>query len=133
MNDIKQALRWYLIEKLSIDNIYFIRAPSKTPPPYGIITVIGNTRERTHDGRDGLAEARVQIDWFAKSDTETEQLSRETIIILEQVQNETIGVHQGEGGIFIAQVTIETEFDDYEDDTGLFHKAIDLIIQYEED
>ncbi len=133
MSDIKQALRWYLIAKLSIENIHFIRAPSKVPPPYGIITVIGNTRERTHDGRDGLAEARVQIDWFAKSDTETEQLSRETIIILEQVQNETIGVHQGEGGIFIAQVTIETEFDDYEDDTGLFHKAIDLTIQYEED
>ena len=50
-----------------------------------------------------------------------------------EVQNETIGVRRGKGGIFIAQVTIETEFDDYEDDTGLFHKAIDLTIQYEED
>lgn len=133
MSDLKLALKRFLAVETGQDSIHYTRAPTKTSPPYGVISIISNRRERTHDGRDGLAEARVQIDWFTKTDSESEQLSSATIEAVEKVQNETIGVRRGKGGIFIAQVTIETEFDDYEDDTGLFHKAIDLTIQYEED
>ena len=133
MSDLKRALKRFLAVETGQDSIHYTRAPTKTSPPYGAISIISNRRERTHDGRDGLAEARVQIDWFTKTDSESEQLSSATIEAVEKVQNETIGVRRGKGGIFIAQVTIETEFDDYEDDTGLFHKAIDLTIQYEED
>lgn len=133
MSDVKQALKHYLTTETGTSSIHYIRAPAKTPPPYGVISIIGNRRERTHDGPDGLVESRVQIDWFAKTDSEIEQLSRQTIQAVEKVQNETIGAKDGKGGIFIAQIRIENEFDDYEDDTGLFHKAIDLIIQYEED
>lgn len=133
MSDLKRALKRFLAVETGQDSIHYTRAPTKTSPPYGVISIISNRRERTHDGRDGLAEARVQIDWFTKTDSESEQLSSATIEAVEKVQNETIGVRRGKGGIFIAQVTIETEFDDYEDDTGLFHKAIDLTIQYEED
>jgi hypothetical protein len=133
VSDLKLALKRFLAVETGQDSIHYTRAPTKTSPPYGVISIISNRRERTHDGRDGLAEARVQIDWFTKTDSESEQLSSATIEAVEKVQNETIGVRRGKGGIFIAQVTIETEFDDYEDDTGLFHKAIDLTIQYEED
>lgn len=133
MSDLKLALKRFLAVETGQYSIHYTRAPTKTSPPYGVISIISNRRERTHDGRDGLAEARVQIDWFTKTDSESEQLSSATIEAVEKVQNETIGSHAGAGGLFIAQVTIETEFDDYEDDTGLFHKAIDLTIQYEED
>lgn len=133
MSDLKLALKRFLAVETGQDSIHYTRAPTKTSPPYGVISIISNRRERTHDGRDGLAEARVQIDWFTKTDSESEQLSSATIEAVEKVQNETIGSHAGAGGLFIAKIDVDNEFDDYEEDTSLFRKTLDLIIQYEED
>lgn len=126
--DIKEALKRWMLESGFPEKIYYTKAPTKTPAPYGVISIIDAQRENTHDGRDGLTETLIQVDWFVKRDTDASRWGAKTIA-LAGIKNTTLG---GSDGVFVAQIEIADERDAYEDDTGLHHKMIDLNIQYRE-
>jgi hypothetical protein len=129
--DIKEAITRHLLGgNLSADNIHYTSAPVEEPPPYGVVSVISTVRQRTHQGQGRLTQSRIQIDWFSHTDTENEKLFRETHNLLKVVNNEVIG---GAGGLFVAQFILDDESDDYEPDTGLYHKIMDYLVQFEEE
>lgn len=124
---IKAALMAYLLDELTTDRLHFVGAPPGTEPPYGVITIISAPREDTHAGGDGVVEARIQIDWFADTDTEATARFEET-----QTALEGFGFVGVRSGIVVSRCLLDNEYDNYEPDTGLHRKSLDYLIQYEE-
>ena len=122
---IKQAVMQYLLDNISVNRIHYVRAPENEPEPYAVITIVSSPRSDTHEGDDGLVEARVQIDWFALSDTEAESLFRETQTAIQSF----VGVRST---VVVSRCHLDDEYDNYEPDTNRFHKSMDYLIQYEE-
>lgn len=129
--DIKEAIVRHLLDcDLLTNSIHYTSTPVNEPPPYGVVSVVSAVRRRTHQGQSRLTQSRVQIDWFSRTGSENEKLFKETHDILKVVQNEVIG---GAGGLFVTQFILDDESDNYEPDTGLHHKIMDYLVQYEED
>lgn len=122
---IKKAVMTYLLANVSNTRLHYTGAPPGTESPYGVLTIVSSPRSDTHEGDDGLTEARVQIDWFAETDTEVESLFQET----QTAMKNFVGVRSG---VAVSRCHLDDEADNYEHETSLFHKSLDYLIQYEE-
>lgn len=121
--DIKQAIAEHLDLILTDPEIHYTTSPKNTPAPYCVITLISEPHDDSHEGEDGAIESRVQIDWFADTDTEAVNLAKETHTAMLQLQG---------GALNIARVKLDDKYDNYETDTSLFHRGLDYLIQFEE-
>lgn len=122
---IKHSVVGYLFGNTSLERIHYTNAPPKTPAPYAVITLVSDVRMDTHEGDDGLVEARIQLDVYEHTDTEIEALFTEIRLAMKAF----VGVRYG---VAVSRCHLEGDFDAYENELGFHHKVIDYLIQYEE-
>jgi len=130
---IETALMTYLLAQSGITDlvsmrIHFVIAPQAVAKPYIIITKIDSPRDHSHDGGTGLANPRFQLSIFATKYGDAKNIAA---AVQSALQGYT-GTMGGAGGVYVTAVTYEDENDFYENETGLFHVAVDYKMWHEE-
>jgi len=130
---IETALKAYLKAQSGITDIcgqriYFASAPQSVIAPYLVLSKISSPRSMTHDGPDGMTDARFQLSAFAKKYGDAKEL----IVAVQDALSGYKGTMGGEGGIVVACCTYDDETDLDPGEQGLFGVAADYIIQHYE-
>lgn len=131
---IETALMTYLLEQSGItdivsDRIYFIRAKQDTAAPYLVFQKISSIHSMTHDGPDGMTDARFQFTAFGKKYMEE---AKELIVAVQDALSGYKGTMGGEGGVVVSCSSYDDERDLDSGEKGLFGVAADYIIQHYE-
>jgi len=90
---------------------------------YLIYTKITTSTTYSHDGSDKIETARYQFDGYA-------QKKIDALNIIEEVQELLDNFHGWMGDTRVQGVFVLDEFDDYEDETGLYRNETELKFQY---
>jgi len=130
---IETALMTYLLAQSGItdicgERIYFARAVQDTVAPYLVLSKISSPRTMTHDGPDGLADARFQITAFAAKYGDAKQL---TVAVQDALYGYQ-GTMGGDGGVYVFSCAYDDETDLDPGEIGLFGVAADYIISVRE-
>jgi len=127
---IEEGLMTYLLAQTGVtgyvgERIHFVHAPQNVTTPYIIIIKISAVREHSHDGSSELAHPRFQLSVFAGtySGVKTVTAALQTVL---QAYSGTMG------SVSVDVVLYDNETDMYEQETGLYHTALDYIIWHEE-
>ena len=92
-----------------------------TTRPYLAISEVSAPRDYTHDGYSGLTNPRWQISVYGDSYVQARQTAAEVVTAME--------TWKADGVRFAPAMN---KIDLHEEDTGLYHVAVDTIIYYEE-
>jgi len=103
------------------DRVYPLKLPQNATFPAARYVRVGTARDYTHEGADHLPAVRFQIDVFDK-----------TFAGVRTAYEEIRKSLSGFQGIDILIATLDTETDDFEDETGLYRVIADFVILYEE-
>jgi len=130
---IETALMTYLLAQSGITDIvdtriYFVKAPQDVAKPYIVFFKVTSPRDHSHDGGTGLANPRFQFSIFSTTYGEAKNIATAVQTAL-QGYTGTMG---GDGGVYVTAVTYEDENDFYENETKLFHVAVDYAFWHEE-
>jgi len=130
---IETALMIYLLDQSGITDIcgtriYFNRALQDTAEPYLVLSKISSPRTMTHDGPDGLTDARFQITAFASLPMVAKQL----IVAVQSALHGYQGTMGGDGGVYVFSCAYDDETDLDPGEKGLFGVASDYIISVRE-
>ena len=98
------------------DRVYRIAAPETVNKPYITFMMISTSREYTHDGYTGLQISVFRISVFAYSMQAVEGVIAQVLASMEAWKTAAVSSAHLQGGV-----------EQYEVDTGLFHKAFDII------
>jgi hypothetical protein len=105
------------------DNIYPVRAPQPTPPPYVVFSQVSGSVRAVMSGPSNDREARIQFDIFARRYSEVDDI-RDAITTL--LHGRTGQTGSTDGWFFLQ----DNALDLYEDADRLFHAVIDYRIGY---
>jgi hypothetical protein len=97
--------------------IYPVTLPQGAALPALTYSRISTTPEYTHDGAEGIARARVQIDCWAERHA--------TALSLAQA---VLGALVGATDMGVS--FFENEVDLYEPERGIYHRVLDMIVWY---
>jgi hypothetical protein len=112
------------VSALVSNRIYFVKAPQDVIKPYIVFFKVSAPREHTHDGAAGLVEARFQFDVFATTYIAAKAIAGQIQAIL-QGYSGTMG---GAGGVYVNGCFYDDEQDLWEEDTNLYHIAMDFLM-----
>lgn len=103
--------------------------PAAQNPTYPLVTYqqISGPRSYTHDGPDGMARARYQIDAWAKTSTEARELAEAVRVALSGYRGTVPGTD-----VKIDSAFLENEESLFEPDTALHRKTQDYQITFQE-
>lgn len=129
---IEQAIMTALLAASTISNlvvkrIYFATAPQDVVNPYIVFFKVSSVRVASHDGASGLAAARFQFSCFAETYKEAKSIA----LALQGVLEGYSGTLGAAGGVQTS-VFYENEQDLYEQDSKLFHIAVDYRFLHQE-
>jgi hypothetical protein len=110
------------------ERIYYVKAPQDVGIPYVVFFKVSGAREHSHDGASGLARPRFQFSCFSETYYEAKQIAEQIQSAL-QAYSGTMG---GAGGVEVGASFYDNETDMYEEDTKLYHIAVDYMISHEE-
>jgi len=132
MATIEQGLHAHLIadggvSALVAARIYPLRAPQNPTVPYVTYSRINTDREHHMSGASGLAHPHFQIDVFASSFSSMSAVANAIRSALDVYSGD-----MGSPSIDVSSVLVVDERDFYEDDTNLYHDAIDVSIWHTE-
>ena len=127
---IEEGLITYLLAQSGVtayvgEQIHFVHAPQNVTAPYIIIIKISGVREHSHDGSSELAHPRFQLSVFANTYSEVKGIASALQTVL-QTYSGTMG------SVNVDVVFYDNEVDMYEQETGLYHTALDYIIWHTE-
>lgn len=130
---IEQAIKRELMADSGVtdligERLYYVRAPQDVVKPYVVFFKVSGLREYSHDGASELAQPRFQFSCFATIYYEAKQIAEAIRAAIEAFS----GTMGGESGVEIGSCFCMNESDMYEDDTKLFHVAIDYLIFHKE-
>jgi hypothetical protein len=130
---IEQAIKKELMDASGVTDListrlYYVRAPQDVTKPYVVFFKVSGPREYSHDGASELANPRFQFSCFATTYYEAKQIVTAIRTVLEGFD----GMMGGDGGVSVGGCFCVNETDIYEDDTDLFHVAVDYLIWHEE-
>jgi len=108
------------------DRLYPVEAPQDVQHPFGTLTQISNEEDIHHTGKSGWGTMRVQFDFYSerKKFYQVHDAARALRAEFEgQARTIATGVH-------ICFARVETEFDDYSSDEGIYVRSLDLMFEY---
>jgi len=105
------------LSTLANDKVYFVTPPESTNLPYITVKRISGPRDSTMDGPDGTEISRFQVSIFAADYPTCKTLAAELYLL--------------QSSIIAKKITIDNEFDDYDDDVLTFSTIIDFMIYKE--
>src|SRR6056297_598494 len=105
------------LSTLTNDKVYFVTPPESTRLPYITVKRISGSRDSTMDGPDGTEISRFQVSIFSAHYPTSKTLATKLYLL----QSITIA----------KKITIDNEFDDYDDDVLTFSTIIDFMIYKE--
>lgn len=108
--------------------IYPVLAPQDIEAPYVVINKISGPRNHSMGGSSHLVNPRFQFSCFATTYAVAKQVSG----LIQTVLQGYSGTLGGVGGVAVNGCFYEDETDMYEDDTKLFHVALDFKLWHEE-
>lgn len=128
---IDQAVK-YLLDSLSIGDVYAQHAPEEARPPFVTFQRISGRKFRDINGPSGLSQATIQIDVFSDDHLVALQIS-DSIRILLDGYRDTVTI--APDSIRIAGVSFQEERDFIESNTDpeLYRASVDYLFTYEED
>jgi len=110
------------------ERIYYVKAPQDVGKPYVVFFKASAPREYSHDGASRLARPRFQFSCFATTYYEAKQIAEAIRAAIEAFS----GTMGGDGGVEVGSCVCLNESDIYEENTQLFHLAIDYLIWHKE-
>ena len=130
---IEQALSKELlavdgVTDLIAQRLYYVKAPQNVTKPYVVFFKASGPREYSHDGASNLARPRFQFSCFATIYYVAKQIAEAIRAVIEAFS----GTMGGAGGVEVGSCFCINESDMYEDDTRLYHVAIDYLIWHKE-
>jgi len=130
---IEQAIKKELladsgIKSLIGERLYYVKAPQDVAKPYVVFLKASGPREYSHDGASKLARPRFQFSCFAMTYYEAKQIAEAIRAAIEAFS----GTMGGTGGVEVGSCFCINESDIYEEDTRLFHVAVDYLIWHKE-
>lgn len=131
---IEQAIKKELmvasgVTDLISTRLYYVRAPQNVTKPYVVFFKVSAPREYSHNGVSGLAQSRFQFSCFATTYYVAKQITEAIRAAIEAFS----GTMGGDGGAGVGSCFCVNESDMYEDDTQLFHVAVDYLIWHHEE
>jgi len=128
--EAERALRDLLLATQDVaelvgDGIHPVHLPQGFRLPAVSYQRISGPRIRAHEGPSGLARPRIQVDCWAETYAAAKELAR-------RVRQSVDGWRGESAGIRINDVSVVTEMDGYEPDTGIWRVQLDLIVWHEE-
>ena len=130
---IEQALSKELlavdgVTDLIAQRLYYVKAPQNVTKPYVVFFKASGPREYSHDGASNLARPRFQFSCFATTYYVAKQIAEAIRAVIEAFS----GTMGGAGGVEVGSCFCINESDIYEDNTQLFHVAVDYLIWHKE-
>jgi len=130
---IEQAIKKELMAASGVtdligERLYYVRAPQDVTKPYVVFFKVSGSREYSHDGASELANPRFQFSCFATTYYEAKQTVNAIRVAIEAFS----GTMGGDGGVEVGSCFCINESDIYEEDTRLFHVAVDYLIYHKE-
>lgn len=127
---IEHALRSLLINDSEIteyvgERIYYVQAVQEVQPPYIVITKVSAPRVHSHDGYSNLANPRIQFSVLTETYHEAKLIARAIQRILQGYRGVSEDVH-------IQMCLYMNEVDMFEEQSGLYHVAVDYEIFHRE-
>lgn len=127
---IEHALRSLLANAEGVtnyvsDRIYYVQAIQEVQLPYIVMHKVSSPRVHSHDGYSNLANPRFQFSSFAETYLEAKQITRAIQQVLQGYRGVSAGVH-------IQMCLYMNEVDMYEEQSGLYHVAVDYEIFHRE-
>jgi len=110
------------------ERLYYVKAPQDVAKPYVVFFKASGPREYSHDGASELARPRFQFSCFATTYYQAKQIAEAIRVAIEAFS----GTMGGVGGVEIGSCFCINESDIYEEDTKLFHVAVDYLICHKE-
>jgi hypothetical protein len=129
--DIRPALRQFLLEDSTLtiavggERIFPVVLPQGVTAPSVVYKRISGVGDHTIQAPTGLAQVRMQIDAYAQTQSDADELSR---LIKERLD----GYSGPMGNVQVQGVFYDTMRDDYQDDVKLFRVSQDFMIVFEE-
>lgn len=108
--------------------LYYVKAPQDVAKPYVVFFKASAPREYSHDGASGLARPRFQFSCFAMTYKKAKQIAEAIRGVIEAFS----GTMGGAGGVEVGSCFCINESDIFEDNTQLYHVAVDYLIWHKE-
>lgn len=115
------------VKAIGGNRLNWLRAPQKTPRPYGILSWISGRPDYHALGASGLVNARLQIDAYGETYKQASDLIEVILDLLSGFRGEFSGVRFN--GIFIDSRR-DLPASDSGDVTPLFRRSADIIIWF---
>ena len=125
---LKELLADSGITSLIGERLYYVKAPQDVVKPYVAFFKASAPREYSHDGASKLAHPRFQFSCFATTYYEAKQITEAIRAAIEAFS----GTMGGAGGVEVGHCFLINESDIYEENTKLFHVAVDYLIWHKE-
>lgn len=133
MSSIKEALYQHLISQAAVTVLAGSRVyPDILPqePALPAVTYIrrGVERSKTFCGTESLARSSFQLDTWAKTYAEAEELAQAVRAAL----TDFVGTMGGSPGVYVSDVALENDFDLSDLEPGLFRVSMDFLVSHAE-
>jgi len=125
---LKELLADSGITALIGERLHYVKAPQDVAKPYVVLLKASGPREYSHDGASELARPRFQFSCFATTYYQAKQIAEAIRSVIEAFS----GTMGGDGGVEVGSCFYINESDIYEEDTRLFHVAVDYLIWHKE-
>ena len=107
--------------------IYPVFLPEKvTPPALVFVRVSTEGAVLSHDGTNGIITSGFEISCLSKTVSEVKTLAR-------LVRREFSGFSGTVSGVKIYRSSVESEFDDYDYETGLYSVPVEIFLTHDEE
>jgi len=130
---IEQAIKKELLADSGItdligERLYYVKSPQDVISPYVVFLKASGPREYSHGGASKLARPRFQFSCFATTYYVAKQIAEAIRAAIEAFS----GTMGGAGGVEVGSCFCINESDIYEDNTQLYHVAVDYLIWHKE-
>ena len=118
----------YLTSSDDTKRLYPVIAPQNVTAPYIVVFKVDGPRDHSHEGSSHLANPRFQLSIYSTTYAEAKAIAAAVQAVLEGYT----GTMGGAGGVDVNGVFYENETDLYEEETKLFHVAVDYKMWHRE-
>jgi len=116
---------WSFLDSELGCSVYPVHLPQSPDYPTVTYSQVSGPRGYTHDGPDGLVTARYQISCWSPSYSDAKSTANDVMDAVSGYSGNMEGTHVG-------LITVDNESDAYENESGVFFIAIDIMIHYRE-
>ena len=110
------------------DRVYALKAPQGATKPYIVFRIVSSNFVHSMPDDSGLTESRVQFDVFADGYAVVKGITESLKSTYRNyTQGTDVAAQHMSGEEWVQATLLANETDQYEDDTGVYHTAIDVM------